>query len=343
MKGRRRTPMTVNIKDVAQHLGVSPSTVSRVLNDHPDTSAAMRDRVLSAARELGYRPDFRAQSLRGGLTRTIGFALRDLSNPIFADIVKGAETRLREANHALILANSEGDPDLDVHNISILDQRHVDGLLLSLQSETGDDLEAALNNLEVPVVLIDRTVEAINAGAVLSDHRSGVRAATRHLLELGHRRIAFISGPHDIRATRDRLLGFDDAFAQFGVSPEPDLIRLGSYSREFGHAETLSLMSQQSRPTAILSAGVQSTAGVLAAGAQLGLRLGHDYAFVSCDEIDLMAFIDPPISVIRRDAVMIGRTAAEVLLAMIADDSEPQHITLPTEYVSRGSTSPPPN
>ena len=169
-----------------------------------------------------------------------------------------------------------------------------------------------------------------------------MRAATRHILELGHRRVAFISGPQNIRATRERLKGFQDAFAQFDASPDPDLIRLGSYSREFGQAETLSLMSQQSRPTAILSAGVQATAGVLAGCAQLGLRLGHDYALVSCDEIDLMAFIDPPISVIRRDSALIGRTAAEMLLSMIADDTQPEHVTLPTEYVSRASSSPPP-
>ncbi|MEQ8716855.1 MAG: LacI family DNA-binding transcriptional regulator [Acidimicrobiales bacterium] len=333
----------MNIKDVASHLDVSPSTVSRVLNDHPDVSDAMRDRVMEAARELGYQPDFLAQSLRGGFTRTIGFVLRDLSNPIFADIVKGAETTLRDAGHALILANSEGDPDLDVRNVRILDQRRVDGMLLSLQSESREDLRRTVEELEIPIVLIDRDIPHADAGAVFCDHRSGVLAATDHLLELGHRRVAFISGPRDIRATRERLAGYQEAFRKRGLEEDDHLVRLGSYAREFGHAETLGLMAQRDRPTAVVSAGVQGTAGVLAACRELGLALGRDYSLVSCDEIDFMSFVDPPISVVRRDAALIGRMAGELLLEMVVGGEGARQVVLPTDYVPRGSSANPPS
>lgn len=342
MNNRKRSASAVNIKYVAKHVGVSPSTVSRVLSDHPDVSDAMRARVMNAARELGYRPDFRGQSLRGGFTRTIGFVLRDLSNPIFADIVQGAETVLRNAGHALILTNSEGDPDLDVHNIRVLDQRRVDGILLSLQSESGDELRSTIQNLEIPIVLIDRDILGANAGAVFCDHRSGVFEATSHLLELGHRRVAIISGPDDIRATRERIRGYQQAFRAHGVTEDPSLIRLGSYSRSYGHSETIRLMSSSNRPTAILTAGVQATPGVLAAAGELGLKLGQDFALVSCDETDFMSFVDPPISVVRRDAAMIGRIAGELLLEMVVDEKDPRQVLMPTEYVPRASSSPPP-
>ncbi len=343
MRSRRRSGPSVNIKDVASHLEVSPSTVSRVLNDHPDVSEAMRTRVTDAAHRLGYRPDFLARSLRGGFTRTIGFVLRDLSNPVFADIVKGAETTLRDAGHALILANSEGDPDLDVHNVRILDQRRVDGLLLSLQSESRNELRSTIEELEIPIVLIDRDPMRSDAGAVLCDHRTGVRAATTHLLELGHRNIAFLGGTPDIRTTRERLSGYEDAFGAAVEEIDGKMIRLGSYARAFGYAETMKLMTSSNRPTAIVSGGVQGTAGILAACRELGLDLGQDYALVSCDETEFMSFVDPPISVVRRDAALIGRVAGQILLEMVVDGDEPRQVLLPTKYVPRGSSSPPPN
>lgn len=342
MRNRRRLGPTVNIKDVASFLDVSPSTVSRVFNDHPDVSETMRGRVMEAARQLGYHPDFLAQGLRGGFTRTIGFVLRDLSNPIFADIVKGAETTLRDAGHALILANSEGDPDLDVRNVRILDQRRVDGMLLSLQSESRTDLRTMVRDLEVPIVLIDRDIPEADAGSVFCDHRFGVGAAVDHLLQLGHRRVAFISGPLDIWATRDRLAGYQEAFAKRGVDVDEGLVRLGSYSRDFAYGETLQFMAVPDRPTAVVSAGVQGTAGVLAACRQLGLELGRDYSLVSCDEIDFMSFVEPPISVVRRDAALIGRMAGELLLEMVVGGESPRRIVLPTEYIPRGSSTSPP-
>jgi len=301
----------------------------------------MRTRVMAAIDELGYEPDFLAQSLRGGFTRMVGFVLRDLSNPIFADIVKGAEMTLREAGLATLLANSEGDPSLDVRNITILDRRRVDGILLSLQSETTDELPEILSALEVPIVLIDREVEGVVASAVICGHRAGVADATNHLLDLGHRKIAFISGPTDIRATRERLGGFRDALADRGVGIEDDFIRTGPYSSEFGRTEVIELMSRPDRPSALLAGSVQLTTGILQGCSELGLKLGSDYALVSCDESELMRFVDPPLSVIRRDALLLGQIAGEMMLELVAGDADPRQVEVPTEYIARESSSPP--
>lgn len=329
------------IKEVAEHLGVAASSVSRVLNDHPDVSDDMRRRVESAIAELGYQPDYLAQSLRRGATRSVGFLLRDLSNPIFADIVKGAEIRLREDGYSVLLLNSEGDPALDRANLEVLRRRRVDGLLISLQSETDPEAGEALRATEVPIVLIDREVEGVEASIVRCDHRSGVRSATQHLRALGHERIGFLSGPRDILATRERVAGFRDAMGDQQDGDE-GLVRLGSYSREFGYEQTIQLLTSVPRPTAIISAGLQSTTGVLAAITQLSLEVGRDVALVSCDETELMQFVSPPISAVRRDALRIGRLAAELLLERLADPAAaPRDVVVPTHYVPRGSSAPP--
>lgn len=329
----------VTIKKVAEHLGVAASSVSRVLNDHPDVSDDMRRRVQEAADELGYQPDYLAQSLRRGATKSVGFLLRDLSNPIFADIVKGAETRLRAEGYSLLLTNSEGDPSLDAKNVSVLRGRRVDGLILSLQSETEHAVVQNLQTLDLPIVLVDHEVQGVEASIVRCDHRTGVRSAVGHLLQLGHRRIAFFSGPDDILATRERMQGFRDAFSAVNLTPDLSLVKRSSYERSFGYDQTLQLLSLDDPPTAVLAAGVQSTTGVVAAVHHLGLRIGRDLALVSCDDVELMQYLDPPISVVHRDSALIGRLAAELLLERLTEGGSARDTLVPTEYVPRGSSS----
>lgn len=331
----------VTIKQVAERSGVAISSVSRVLNNHPDVSEAMRQRVMDAAETLGYQPDYLAQSLRRGASRSVGFLLRDLSNPIFADIVKGAEMRLRQDGYSLLLTNSEGDPSLGEDNLRALRLRRVDGFLLSLQSEQQTESLRELAAHELPIVLVDREVPSLNASIVKCDHRTGVRDATEHLRALGHQRIAFISGPHDILATRDRLEGFREGTIAEGREPDDELIRLGSYSRQFSYEQTLQLLSLASPPTAILSGGVQSTTGVLAALHQRGLAVGSDMSLVSCDEVELLQYLTPQISVVRRDGALIGRLGAELLLELLQDKAPPRTAIVPTEYIPRGSSAAP--
>ena len=338
---RKRTT-AVSIKDVARHVGVSASTVSRVLNDHPDVSDSMRERVVAAASELGYQPDFLAQSLRGGQSRSVGFVVRDLSNPIFATLVKGAETTLRDAGYATILTNSEGEADLDFRNLAVLQQRRVDGVMLSLQSESDERLRELLAASDLPTLLLDRELKGVRASTVLCDHRTGVAEAVEHLIRLGHRRITLLIGPRGVRATRERMSGYYDAFGRNGLQVDEESVRLGSYSRGFGYSEAIRAMTSTERPTAIVSGGIQLTEGILTAARQLGLVLGADYSLVSCDETLLMEFVEPSISVVRRDTGLMGRLGAELLLGMLQSDGDQRSVTIPTEYVARGSSAPPP-
>jgi LacI family transcriptional regulator len=167
-------PRPVGLREVAEHANVAMSSVSRVLTDHPDVSERMRRRVLAAAEELGYEPDLLAQSLRRGETLSVGFVVRDISNPVLAELALGAETALSEAGYSMLLTNSHGDPDTDAAGIRLFRRRRVDGLLLSLSDETHDPTRAEIDQLRPPIVLIDRELPgAPPVSAVLSDHGAG--------------------------------------------------------------------------------------------------------------------------------------------------------------------------
>ena len=186
--------------------GVAISSASRALSDSPSVSAELRARVAAAALELGYRPNLLARGLRKGASLSVGFVVRDISNSLFAEIALGAETALRARGYSMLLTNSEGRSDLDLAHLRLFRQRSVDGLLLSLADETHAATLDELEQLRVPIVLIDREVERpAGLSAVLCDHGAGVADACAWLAGLGHRRIGLVGRPaHAAPGTRLR-------------------------------------------------------------------------------------------------------------------------------------------
>ena len=242
----------IKIKEVAALANVAPSSVSRVLNEHPDVSAEMRARVLQAAEQLGYQPNFLAQSLRTGATRTVGFVVRDISIPLFAGIVKGAEQALEKNGYSVLLTNSLQNSALEAKHINVLRQRRVDGLILSLQSEANPDTFKALQNLQVPTVLLDRELVGFPADAVLFDHASGVHDAVAGLVGLGHTHIGLLVGPPDTRASRDRIRGFTRACEEAGIPAGWDnIVQLSAITPETASQATASLLDPPIALTAL--------------------------------------------------------------------------------------------
>jgi LacI family transcriptional regulator len=338
----RKATRLHTVRHVAARAGVAISSVSRVLSGHPNVTPALRERVLRAARVEGYEPDLVARSLRQGFTRTVGFIVRDISNPLFADIAKGAEDRLRAHGYAMILTNSEGEPRLDAEYVHLLRQRRVDGMIVSVNSETHRPTVQALRSCTMPLVLLDRVVKGVSASAVTCDHYAGVYDATQHMLSKGHRRIAMISGPPTILASRERLRGFTDAHLKAHRTYYQSLVRLGSYDTDYGYQQAKTMLSSARPPTALLAGGIQLAVGVISAVAGLGLKVGRDVSIVSCDETGLMQVFDPPISVVLRDIREMGRLAAELLIETIAGVA-PYTVTIPTRYVVRKSVGPVPH
>lgn len=326
----------VTIRDVAERAGVALSSVSRVLSDHPDVSPKMRKRVEDAATELGYQPDMLAQSLRSGSTRTVGFLIRDISNPLFAVIARRCEQELRAAGYSMLLVNSDGDLVAEADNLELLRRRRVDGLIVSLESEVAAGTRKALERFNGPIVLLDREVDDLAVGAVLCDHYTGVYAATMDLLARGHRKIALITGSTDVRSTRERLRGYRDAFTAVGAAPEEALISIGNFTSDFSKAEVIRLMSRRPEPTAVITGGVLTTAGAIRALSQLGRRPGDDIAFVALDEWPLFDVTTPSLASVARDPNEIGTTAARLMLDMLGG-GEAATITVPTTYTPRES------
>lgn len=328
-----------SMREVAELAGVAMSSVSRVLSGHPDVSAEMRERVLAAVGELGYKPDLLAQSLRRRETLSVGFVVADISNPLFAEIVKGAETTLRDAGYSMLLTNSLGNSEIEAAHIHLLEQRRVDGLILSLAREGYAPTIELLERLDVPIVLIDREIPAsVRAGRVLSGHRQGMSAAVRHLLDLGHRRIGLIVG-HPVRPATERRRALEEVFAERGLARTYE-IREGTFSVEYGARAMRELLDQAEPPTAIIAGGNQMMIGALEVISERGIELGTELSFVGCDDIPLTHIYRPPIAVVRRDNGRLGAAAAELLLRRMRGETEPSEVVLPTEFVARPSCGP---
>ena len=347
MTGPRYSGSRVTVKQVAEAAGVATSSVSRVFARHPDTSKMMRTRVLDAARKLGYEPDLVARGLRSGRTATIGFVVRDISSPLFGDIVKGAESALRGAGYSILLANSDGDAGLDADHIRLFNRRRVDGLILSLESESNPSTLRALGDLSVPVVLLDREVPALDGQrvtAVLCEHRTGVRSAVGEMIEVGHRRIGLITGPDTIRPSRERLAGYLEAHRAGGVPVDEDLIRLGGHSETFGRRQTLDLLDMMQPPTVLLAGGVQLGIGAVNALSERGIVPGGGFSIAVSDDIPVLSVLSHPLAVIRRDRRLMGEAAAGLVLAMLQDVATlPHPVTVPTVYAPGQMVAPVPD
>ena len=325
------------IREVAERAGVAISSVSRVLSGSPDVSDAMRTKVMAVVEELGYRPDVLAQSMRLQRTMSVGFAASALSNPVLAGTVVGAEGRLREAGYRMLLTDADGDPSLDAEHIALLEQRRVDGLLLSVSDEKHQGTIDALRAAEVPFVMIDRDAPRGSGGRLVAfDHRSGMRDASQHLRDLGHERVALITGGPR-RPARERLAGVLEVFGEDGTE-----VLEGDLNIQHGSEAMAKLLDRPDRPTAVIAGGNMIMHGALRALRQRGVRLGEGLSFVGCDDVAVAEFHDPPIAVVRRDTRRSGEVAADLLIADLEGRKAPRRVVLPTEFIPQASCAPPP-
>jgi LacI family transcriptional regulator, galactose operon repressor len=333
--------MAPTIKEVAARARVSVSTVSRVLNDYPFVSDAVRERVTEAMEALDYRPDMAARSMRTGTTRAVGFVVSDITNPVFAAIAKGADAVLHPHGYSLVLANSGGDPEHETELVAALRQRRVDGLIAAVADERSPGLAERL--ARVPAcVLFDREVSGSTADAVCSDHANGMERALAHLAGLGHTRVGLVAGRLGQLGSRGRVEAFASAGRRLGLDGDPGLVVTGRLSRETGYRGARELLELPEPPTAVVAGNNQLTVGVVQALREAGVRVPAGLSLVACDDVDLTRMHEPPIDVIERDPEQHGRAAAELLLSRLDDPhAPPRRVVLPTSFVRRGSTDVP--
>jgi LacI family transcriptional regulator len=328
---------TKTIRDVARTAGVAVGTVSRVLNGHRSVRPDLREKVLATIRSLGYEPDAVAQSMRLRATRTVACAIRDISIPGFGSFVKAADDALRERGYILLLTNTDEQPAREIELLRSFAKRRVDGVIMTVSDERDEALCRAIGQMRMPVILMDRDV-ALGIDMVAIDHRGGTRAAVDHLLELGHRRIALLTGLPAMRPAHERVAGFEEAHRTAGTALDPALVRYGAFSAEFGYGQCCSLLSSADRPSAVIAGGMSMLPGVLRAIKERGLAVPDDISVVAGADTDLAALIEPPVTAVCWSNADWGRSAVQLLLDRLDGyDGEPRRLTLPTELVLRGS------
>ena len=329
-EGRARPTMT----DVAVAAGVSLKTVSRVVNDErgvrPETAALIRD----AIDRLGFRRNDMARALRSGQrTRTLGLVIEDVSNPFYSAITRGVEEVARRRGMLVIAGSSDEDPQRERELLHLLWERRVDGLLVV---PTSDDHRYLLPELErgTRAVFIDRPPGKIDADVVLLDNTGGARAAVRHLLDHGHRRIATIGDEATIFTAIERLRGYREALEEAEVPIDPALIRLGAHDAGSAEVAVDDLLALRDPPTAIFTGNNRITVGALHALA----RGNRQVALVGFDDLELAELLSRPTTVVAYDAAEMGRQAAELLVRRLAGDATaPQRLVLPAKLIARGS------
>jgi len=329
----------VGMQEVAARAGVALSSVSRVLSRHPDVSDVMRNKVIDAVAALGYEPNLLAQSLRRGASMTVGFVVGNISNPLLSEIGLGAELELRSAGYSMLLANSMDDATLDNAHIRLFAQRRVDGLLLSLASETSQATIEALSRIDLPVVMVDREAcPTPMTSSVLTDHAGGISAAVEHLVELGHRRIALVNGRSDLRPARERASALRRVCRRY--PHVTGVVRSGAFTSAHGAAATAAMLDNAAPPTAIIAGNNQILVGVLRVLRERNVSIPADVSLITCDESPLSEFVEPPLATIHRDPQLMGSTAAELLLELFAGGSV-RTAVLPASFRAADSCAPP--
>jgi len=326
-----------NIQEVAHAAGVSTASVSRFLGGATVRSGAAIARAID---ELDYVPSVAARSLRSGRHGSIAVIVPDIANPFISALVKGIEQETRVAGYQVLLGNSDEDSRQENALLGALSQR-TDGIIMAPLVEEGRSV-LGLSRIDVPVVLVDRDVHSRNnLDRVLVDNLSGARQAVEHLISLGHRRIAFISGPLQSTPGRARYEGFVSTMAMHGFPADKSLMRISDFRESGGYQSMTEIWSMKLRPTAVFIANNLMTIGALRALNDLRVSVPNEISVVGFDDLSFASLLNPPLTVIRRPEVEQGSKAAQLLLARISGSvaDESQSVTLPVELVVRGSTA----
>jgi LacI family transcriptional regulator, galactose operon repressor len=330
----------VTIRDVAEQAGVSVATVSKVINDRYGVAAGTHARVRAIIDELGYEASIVAQSLRNHKTNVVGILVPDVE-PFSAELLKGAADAIRPTGYELIVYSASGggaSPKVgwERRSLSRLSGTLIDGALLV--TPTVIDV-----NHGPPIVAVDPHTGSSALPTVDSDNLRGAELAVEHLLELGHRRIAMLTGRADLQSAQLREQGYRRALAAAGVEVDEGLLAVGGYDAVMSAEAARGLLASDSRPTAIFAANDTSAIATLEAAAALGLSAPRDLSVIGFDNIPESALSTPALTTVDQHIRQLGRCAMEMLTRLIRGEQvERTHITLPTELVVRGSTGPPP-
>jgi LacI family transcriptional regulator len=350
---RDRRPPSVTLTEVAERAGVSRATAARALGGYGSASATARDRVLSAAAALGYRPNLPARNTRTGTTTTVGVVVADIASPFFGQSTRSISDAARAAGLEIMVLNTDEELEAERAAVQLLLDQRVAGMVVAAASRTDGRHLAQAQAEGVPVVLLDRRVVGLEADRVYADNGAGAALAMAELISQGHRRIGYVSsaaGPHGhpagaplvvddlITSGGDRIRAYLAALADVGADPERHLV-LCPFGEEAAYHATRELLARPDRPTAVFASDSVIALGVLRAITDAGFAVPDDVAVVAGDEPAWSRVLTPPLSTVTQPVAELGRAALELVTRRLAaPGSSCTDVVLPTTFHARPSS-----
>jgi len=327
----------ITIRDVAARAGVSHQTVSRVINNSERVTPETRQRVEDAIQELGYRPNAIARFMAQGRTRTFACFSPNLTDYTFASIIEGAETAARQQGYFLLTASAPDEQTFADLVEQLVASNRTEGLLVINPYDDGRHKRLPLN---VPVVFLGAHPRAEKVASVsLDDHATGI-AATNHLLELGHQRIALITGPLCEDCSQDRQNGYVAALASYNIQTDPALILEGDWSATSGYWAVKTLLENETDFTGIFAQNDRMAVGAIRALRETNLDVPRDISVIGVDDMPLASYFDPPLTTMKQDTFAIGQQAAHLLMQAVENPTvAPRNLNLPAALILRQSTA----
>jgi LacI family transcriptional regulator len=327
--------MAVTVADVARRAGVSTASVSRALSGTHGVGEAVRQRVIAAAQELGYRPNDVARSLRTTRTHTIGLIIPDVVNPFFGELAWAIEEAAHQYGYSVILCNANEETERQDEYIELMLARRVEGLLLTPVLGESPALHAAAHQ-GVPMVFVDRAVAGMQAPVVRADGTPAISRLVDHLVDLGHERIAVITAPRQSLIGRERLTAFRTAMRARSLGLPRELVRVGNFQADSGRRAAAALLDLDEPPTAVFAIDNLMALGAVQETRRRGLRIGSDIAIAGFDDPPWFQLIDPPMTTISQPVASMGALAVQTLVEAIGAGPAHSHV-LECELLIRSS------
>ncbi len=334
--------MAVTLQDIADRVNVSVATVSRALAGYGDVADETRQRVLHVADELGYRPNVIARRLQQQRTETIGFVIPThgprFSDPFFSELLAGIGNEAAEQEYDLLVSTrAPGSEEMAVYERMVMEQR-VDGMLV-VRTRRQDPRILYLTEQSFPFVAFGRSDLATDFPYLDVNSGAGIRRLTQHLIDLGHRRIAYIGAPDNLVFAQHRLNGYRDALAANDIPFDETLVVAGKLTERSGYEATQILLTRDPRPTAIVASNDLMATGTISAARRLDLTIGEEVAVTGFDDVPLAAHAHPPLTTARQPIYEIGRRICQMLIHLLRDEPlENRHVLLEPEVIIRASS-----
>jgi len=313
--------MPITLEQLARVAGVSVSTVSRALNKSEHAvNEETRNRILILAKELGYRPNLLARSLKTERTHAIGIIIDDIASPFGPIITRGIQDYLKEYGYFSVLINGDWNPEVEIQAVHDLISRSIDGIIFveSWLREANPTLDVA----NKPYVFVHRLFGGVHHNSVGVDEHHGARLAIQHLAKLGHRRIAYINGPRSWYAAEQRLIGYRETLSEYGISFDPELVLEGNWEVQSAYPAARRFLELRKRPTAIFAANDLMALGAIYAIQEAGLRVPEDIAVIGYDDREIASVSRPTLTTVRMPCYEMGQASAKLLLSLFEQQRE---------------------